>query len=163
MREKWFGGREYDGIFTGVFSLEAFLGDMAIMSLALPSEDKTDLNPSSEAKVISETPTVDTSVPEGTIGKGGSVSKTYMTGTEGEEELARLVGGKSQQYRKTSLGGRYIDQLSADNIAHESKVGYRLKGSKRTICKIIDLKHIPGRNTKYRKNLICHMTNYCIP
>ena len=27
--------------------------------------------------------------------KGGSVSKTYMTGTEGEEELARLVGGKS--------------------------------------------------------------------
>jgi len=47
-----------------------------------------------------------------------------MTGTDGEEELARLVGGKSQQYRKTSLGGRYIDQLSADNIAHESKVGY---------------------------------------
>ena len=56
--------------------------------------------------------------------KGGSNSKTYMTGTEGEEELARLVVGKSQQYQKTSLGGRYIDQLSADNIAHESKVGY---------------------------------------
>ena len=58
------------------------------------------------------------------VPEGGSGSKTYMTGTEGEEELARLVGGKSQQYRKTSLGGRYIDQLSADNIAHESKVGY---------------------------------------
>ncbi len=56
--------------------------------------------------------------------KGVSGSKTYMTGKEGEEELARLVGGKSQQYRKTSLGGRYIDQLSADKIAHESKVGY---------------------------------------
>ena len=56
--------------------------------------------------------------------KDESGSKTYMTGTDGEEELARLVGGKSQQYRKTSLGGRYIDQLSADNIAHESKVGY---------------------------------------
>ena len=24
-----------------------------------------------------------------------------------------------------------------------------IKGSKRTICKIIDLKHIPGQNTKY--------------
>ena len=42
-----------------------------------------------------------------------------MTGTEGEEEIASLVGGKPQQYRKTSLGGRYIDQLSDDNIAHE--------------------------------------------
>ena len=41
---------------------------------------------------------------------GGSGSKTYMTGTESEEEIASLVGGKSQQYRKTSLGGRYIDQ-----------------------------------------------------
>jgi hypothetical protein len=58
------------------------------------------------------------------VSSGGSSSKTYMTGTEGEEELANLVGGKPQQYRKTSLGGRYIDQLSDDNIAHESKVGY---------------------------------------
>lgn len=51
-------------------------------------------------------------------------SKTFMAGKEGEEELARLVGGDSQQYKKTSLGRRFIDQLSPDNIAHESKVGY---------------------------------------
>lgn len=41
-----------------------------------------------------------------------------------QEELARLVGGDSQQYKMTSLGRRFIDQLSPDNIAHESKVGY---------------------------------------
>lgn len=50
-------------------------------------------------------------------------SKSYMTGTEGEEELKRLVGGKSQKYFPASIGGRFVDQY-ADEIAHESKVGY---------------------------------------
>lgn len=53
-----------------------------------------------------------------------STKKLFMTGNDGEAELARLVGGKSQQYRRTTLGGRFIDQLSPDNVAHESKVGY---------------------------------------
>lgn len=46
-----------------------------------------------------------------------------MTGSEGEEELKRLVGGESQKYFSTSIGGRFVDQY-ADEIAHESKVGY---------------------------------------
>ena len=50
-------------------------------------------------------------------------SKSYMTGSEGEEELKRLVGGESQKYFSTSIGGRFVDQY-ADGIAHESKVGY---------------------------------------
>ena len=33
------------------------------------------------------------------------------------------VGGVSQAYKKTTIGGRYIDQL-ANGIAHEAKVGY---------------------------------------
>ncbi len=53
-----------------------------------------------------------------------SQNNPYMSGSDGEAELARLVGGKSHAYRKTSLGARFIDQLSPDNIAHESKVGY---------------------------------------
>ncbi|MEL7648778.1 MAG: hypothetical protein AAGU76_11835, partial [Sedimentibacter sp.] len=47
----------------------------------------------------------------------------FKTGKAGEEYLAKLVGGESQVYFKTSQGGRYIDQL-ADDIAYESKVGY---------------------------------------
>ena len=39
-----------------------------------------------------------------------------MTGTEGEEELARLVGGKSQQYRKTSQP--LLDFLTENGISY---------------------------------------------
>ena len=46
-----------------------------------------------------------------------------MNGAAGELELANLYGGKPQAYFRTSIGGRYVDQL-ADGIAHESKVGY---------------------------------------
>ena len=53
---------------------------------------------------------------------GGS-GKAFINGKAGEAELAKLFGGKSQAYFKTSRGKRYIDQL-ADGIAHESKVGY---------------------------------------
>ena len=50
-------------------------------------------------------------------------NKIYMNGLSGERELMRMFGGESQAYFYTSLGARYIDQL-ANNIAHESKVGY---------------------------------------
>lgn len=49
--------------------------------------------------------------------------QSYMTGKAGEQVLSAIYGGKSQVYFSTSLGGRYIDQL-AENVAHESKVGY---------------------------------------
>ena len=55
-------------------------------------------------------------------GESGS-NLSFKTGKEGEEYLAKLVGGKPQAYFKTSHGGRYIDQLAGD-IAYESKVGY---------------------------------------
>ena len=58
------------------------------------------------------------------IATSGFASKSFMTGKEGERELASLVGGESQVYKMTSLGKRFIDQLSENNIAHESKVGY---------------------------------------
>lgn len=53
----------------------------------------------------------------------GKTSHVYMTGKDGEKALAKMVGGTSQVYFKTSKGARYIDQLSK-RIAHESKVGY---------------------------------------
>ena len=62
---------------------------------------------------------LDNSNPDQMFVKG----KTFMTGNDGEAELASIVGGSPQQYFKTSLGGRYIDQM-ANGIAHESKVGY---------------------------------------
>ncbi len=56
-------------------------------------------------------------------GGNGSGRKSFLTGKAGEEELAKMVGGQSQKYYRTSIGGRYIDQM-ANGIAHESKVGY---------------------------------------
>jgi hypothetical protein len=47
-----------------------------------------------------------------------------VTGQIGERWLAENLGGESQVYFKTSLGGRYIDQL-VGAAAHESKVGYQ--------------------------------------
>ena len=72
--------------------------------------------------------------------QSGSNTKTYMTGKDGELELANMFGGKSQAYFKTSNGGRYVDQL-ADGIAHESKVGYTSlnKRIKTQISKDIEL------------------------
>lgn len=49
--------------------------------------------------------------------------KVYMTGKEGEAEFARMFGGESQAYFKTSRGKRFVDQY-AKGVAHESKVGY---------------------------------------
>ena len=57
------------------------------------------------------------------VKNAGKNKKIFMTGKEGEKYLALLVGGKSQQYMSTSLGRRFVDQLS-NGIAHESKVGY---------------------------------------
>jgi RHS repeat-associated protein len=49
-------------------------------------------------------------------------SKIGSTGKIGEAALQQL-GGESQVYFNTNLGGRYIDQL-IDGWAYESKVGY---------------------------------------
>ncbi len=52
-----------------------------------------------------------------------STKIAYASGKEGEAKLAELVGGESQKYFPTSMGGRFVDQY-AKGIAHESKVGY---------------------------------------
>ncbi len=62
-------------------------------------------------------------MPDNKPSQGGSSSKTYMTGKDGEKELANMYGGRSQAYFMTTKGKRFIDQL-ANGIAHESKVGY---------------------------------------
>lgn len=51
-----------------------------------------------------------------------SYSAIGSTGKVGEQYLQSL-GGQSQVYFSTSLGGRYVDQL-IDGTANESKVGY---------------------------------------
>ncbi len=51
-----------------------------------------------------------------------SYSGIGSTGIVGESALQQL-GGTSQYYFSTSLGGRYVDQL-VDDVANESKVGY---------------------------------------
>jgi filamentous hemagglutinin len=59
----------------------------------------------------------------GTLKLGGNAPNAIRaTGQVGENALKSL-GGESQVYFKTSLGGRYVDQL-AGGIANESKVGY---------------------------------------
>jgi RHS repeat-associated protein len=66
-------------------------------------------------------------------------SKIGSTGKVGEDAL-KTLGGKPQQYFKTSSGGRYVDQL-VDDIAHESKVGYTTltKGIREQIAKDAEL------------------------
>ncbi|GAK40663.1 RHS repeat-associated core domain-containing protein [Paenibacillus urinalis] len=51
------------------------------------------------------------------------VARNSQVGVLGELKLAELVGGKPNQYFKTTLGGRYVDQLS-NGIAYESKMGF---------------------------------------
>jgi filamentous hemagglutinin len=73
-----------------------------------------------------------------------AVSPNYSaigsTGKVGELYLESL-GGKSQQYFSTSLGGRFIDQL-VNGMANESKVGYTTltKGIQTQIAKDVELK-----------------------
>ena len=57
------------------------------------------------------------------IYSGLNENSIYMNGMPGEQALMEIYGGSSQVYYRTSLGGRYIDQL-ANGIAHESKLGY---------------------------------------
>lgn len=52
----------------------------------------------------------------------GTASVIGATGKIGEDFL-RTLGGVSQKYFSTSLGGRYIDQF-VNGVANESKVGY---------------------------------------
>jgi RHS repeat-associated protein len=73
---------------------------------------------------------------------------SFKTGAAGEKYLKQLVGGRAQVYFKTSLGGRYVDQL-ANGIAHESKVGYvtlskRIKEQVQKDAELIKKKSIRG-------------------
>jgi filamentous hemagglutinin len=65
------------------------------------------------------------------IGSTGKVGELYL----------KSLGGKSQQYFSTSLGGRFIDQL-VNGMANESKVGYTTltKGIQTQIAKDVELK-----------------------
>jgi hypothetical protein len=62
------------------------------------------------------------------------------TGQIGQQWLVQNLGGESQVYFNTSLGGRYIDQL-ANGIANESKVGYTslTQGIQLQIAKDVEL------------------------
>jgi RHS repeat-associated protein len=51
---------------------------------------------------------------------GGGIGATGQIG----ENALKSLGGESQVYFRTSMGGRYVDQL-AGGIANESKVGYQ--------------------------------------
>ena len=82
--------------------------------------------------------------------------KVYMTGKDGEKELANMFGGKSQVYMSTSMGGRYIDQF-ANGIAHESKVGYttlseRIKKQILKNAELIESKAINGAHWHFFKS-----------
>ena len=58
----------------------------------------------------------------------------HLAGKEGETKLMNLVGGTANKYFSTTSGGRYVD-VFANNIAHESKVGYT-PASKRIIKQV---------------------------
>jgi RHS repeat-associated protein len=70
------------------------------------------------------------------------------TGKVGEKYLQTL-GGESQVYFKTSLGGRFVDQL-VDDVAYESKVGYTTltKDAGLQIAKDAELLRTPGSGVK---------------
>ena len=61
-------------------------------------------------------------MPPAAVTAGGGAGAIGVTGKLGEQFL-KTLGGQSQVYFRTSLGGRFVDQL-VDGIAHESKVGY---------------------------------------
>ena len=49
----------------------------------------------------------------------------HAIGNLGEEELARIYGGKVHYYRNTPMGKRFIDLYQTEiSVGHESKVGY---------------------------------------
>lgn len=69
------------------------------------------------------------------VGKAPSAPKTpsnssssdipiYKRGDSGQQQLEKMYEGQSQVSMDTSNGQRIIDRLDANNIAHESKVGY---------------------------------------
>jgi RHS repeat-associated protein len=66
-------------------------------------------------------------------------SKIGSTGAVGENALKEL-GGESQRFFRTTIGGRYVDQF-VDGIAHESKVGMTslTEGIKVQIAKDVEL------------------------
>ncbi len=98
--------------------------------------------------------TKNTRVNEDVVESG--VKLVFKTGKEGEKYLTKIFGGESQVYFKTSLGGRYKDQL-ADDIAYESKVGYTslTKFTKKQILKdaeLIEQGIIKGANWNFFKS-----------
>ncbi|MBQ7513587.1 MAG: RHS repeat-associated core domain-containing protein [Prevotella sp.] len=79
-------------------------------------------------------------------GLAKNFSKIGSTGKVGEDALKKL-GGVSQHHFETSKGKRIVDQY-ADDVAHESKVGYQslTKGIKAQIQKDAEL--IKNENVK---------------
>jgi len=63
--------------------------------------------------VITDAKTTFFNFGDATIGATGKLGEDYL----------KTLGGKSQVYFNTSMGGRYVDQL-VDGVANESKVGY---------------------------------------
>jgi len=116
-------GRQIADDFTGGDLRKAakLVGLVLISSVDPESapEDLASLLPKVEAAAAGETVRF-------TAEEAGTLQRTFQgigsTGQVGEDAL-KALGGESQVYFKTSLTGRFIDQL-VDQIAHESKVGY---------------------------------------
>ena len=82
--------------------------------------------------------------------KGDATEATkigFNSGTAGESYLASLVSGSPQEFFKTSLGNRFIDQLS-NGIAHESKVGYTVLSTRIKTQILKDVELIQSRQIK---------------
>ena len=64
--------------------------------------------------------------PQGRLVEGAGIapSRIGATGKIGEDAL-KALGGESQKFFKTPLGGRRVDQFTIGDTANESKVGYQ--------------------------------------
>ena len=79
--------------------------------------------------------------------KVSNAAKATQVGIIGELRLDELVGGKPNVKFDTTLGRRFVDQLS-DQIAYESKVGYVAYSSKTILQIRKDAELIQGGSVK---------------
>ena len=154
------GGSATQGLVTGAAA--GFTGGASLLVTAGVAGGANAIGGAISNKMQGKPVTVISVVTDATVGaffgaagkylgnKAGSIfakwSKIGSTGKVGEDAL-KTLGGESQQYFKTTLGGRYVDQL-VDDIAHESKVGYTslTKDIKTQIAKDAEL--IKNKNVK---------------